>query len=392
MESFVGYDIGLFINDATISPDPTLISFTISDNIYKLFPLLNLSISDDTGLFLEGGIFTQGISLKLNYGISSTSELLDVDFKASRKDVISSSTGIPGLNGNLSIKGLHNSFFNNRESPHLAIKDLTVAEALKKVFSFEKNIKIEDTKGKIEAYAVNDPYQFVQDILLPQATNGKVRPYAFFRNLLNELHFESISLLEANDESEKLAFGSLSEDEDDTNNTIFSFLPFEEGLQETLPSFSVIGRFLKNDLSLGSVEKSVATDANNKIPVITDTRIHNGHYFNRQFNPNVSYDQINNGLFANAMKSSYFISKALCALPFHPNLVAGKTVSLSVSLTGSDQKTELSETYSGKWLIEQSSHTWNGIQKKGQTTLILCRSSVLPRKGSIIIDKGFADK
>jgi len=389
MESFVGYDVGLFVNEAAISPNPTLISFTVSDSIYNAFPLLDLTVLDSTGLFLESDLFTQGISLNIKYGIASLAESLDINFKATRKDLTSLSTGIPGLNGNISIKGLHDSFFSNRESPRLALKNLIISNALKVLFPLEKNLLVEDTKGKIEAYVIGDPYQFIQEILLPQATNGKIRPYVFFRNLLNELHFESITLLEDATESEKLTFGDLL-DEENANNLIFSFLPFEEDLNKTLSNFTVTAGKLKKDLTFELVTKNIATDAKDKIPALVDTQIRNNYYLHRQFNPEVDYDQINSGLIANAMRSSFFLNKALCALPYHPNLVAGKTVNLYISLTGSDQKTEFSETYSGKWLIEQSSHTWNGNQKKGQTTLVLCRSSVIPRKNSIIADKAFS--
>jgi hypothetical protein len=77
------------------------------------------------------------------------------------------------------VKGIHESFFRNRESPHIALKKITVADAVKKLFPSETKMKVEATKGKIEAYAFDDPYQFTKDVLLPQATNGKILPYCF---------------------------------------------------------------------------------------------------------------------------------------------------------------------------------------------------------------------
>jgi hypothetical protein len=364
-------------------------SFTVSDNIYSPFPLLDLNFPDNSGLFLELGNFTQGVLLNIKFGIAGTAEILDAEFRSSRRDAVNPTAGTPGLNGNLQILGIHDSYYRNRESPHLAFKEVTVSEAIKKLFLSESKLKVEGTKGKIESYAFEESYQFAREILLPQATNGKIRPYVFFRNLANELHFESIDLLEKNAPSESLIFGDT--DGDIAYNTLNYFLPYNEGLDKTLAGFHATGKILKNDLTFVESDKSIAADAKDLIPVVVNTRIHNDRYFHRQFNPKVEYDQINNGLYADAMRAGFFVDKALAALPLHPNLVAGRTVEISVSLLNSEGNTELSETFSGQWLIERSSHSWDGVIKKGQTQLVLCRSSMKPRRDSIIIDQAFKD-
>jgi hypothetical protein len=352
--------------------------------------MLHLHFPDNTGLFLEMGNFTQGVPLNIKYGVASASELLDIDFRSSCRDAVSPTAGTPGLNGNLQIRLLHDSYYKNRESPNIAIKDMTAAEAVKKLFPSEKKLKVESTKGKIESYAFDDPYQFTKDILMPQAVNGKIKPYVFFRNLADELHFESIDLLEENASLEKLTFGGDIEG-DNAYNTLNAFLPFNEGLEKTLINFHASGKILKNDLSFEKFDKSVAADAKDKIPVVADTRIHHACYFHRQFNPKVEYAQLNNAFITDTMRAGFFVDKALGTLPLHPNLVAGKTVELAVSILDSERKIELSETFSGQWLIEQSFHSWDGLLKQGQTKLILCRSSMKPRRDSIIMDRAFKD-
>jgi len=389
LEEFHGFNVGLFINKSSRTPAPNLFSFVISDNLYSPFPVLNLHFPDNSGLFLELGNFTQGVPLNIKFGVDTLSKMLDVEFKSSCRDTSEPTAGTPGLNGNLQIKGLHESYFTNRESPHTALKEITVSDAIKKLFPSESKLKVEATKGKIESYAFDDPYQFTRDVLLPQATNGKIRPYVFFRNLLDELHFESISLLEDSSPSEKLLFGDI--DNDDAYNTLNSFLPYNESLDKALINFNATSKIFKNDLTFEVENKSVATDAKNKIPVVVDTRIHNDRYFHRQFNPKVEYDQLNNAFYADTMRAGFFVDKVLCTLPLHPNLVAGKTVEVAVSVLDSEGKSELSETFSDKWLIEQSYHSWDGIIKQGQTQLILCRSSMKPRRDSILMDKAFSD-
>ena len=389
MDDFNGYSIGLFINNSSLTPAPNMFSFVISDNIYSAFPLLKLNFSDTSGLFLDLGNFTQGVPLNIKFGVSSLSEILDVDFRSSCRDATNPTAGTPGLNGDLEVKGLHESYFVRREPPHIALKEITVSDSVKKIFPSETQLKVEATRGRIEAYAHDDPYLFTREILLPQATNGTIRPYVFFRNLENELHFESINYLEESAPAERLTFGTI--DEDNAYNTLNSFLPYNENLDKTLLDFHVTGIIFKDDLTIEKNDKSVATDAKDKIPVVVNTRLENKKYFHRQFNPKVDYDQLNNAFYADAMRPSFFVDKAFGTLPFHPNLVAGKTVEIAVSILDSEGKPELSETFSSKWLIEQSYHLWDGGQKRGQTQLVFCRSSMKPRRDSIIMDRAFED-
>jgi hypothetical protein len=389
MEDFFGYKIGLFINKSHSTPSPNMFSFSVSDNIYSAFPILDLNYSDNSGIFLENGNFTQGVLLNVQFGIASGSDMLDVDFRSSCRDDISPKAGIPGLNGNLTVKGIHESFFKNRESPHIALKEIIVSDAVKKLFPSETKLKIETTKGKIESYVFDEPYQFTRDVLFPQATNGKIRSYCYFRNLSDELHFESIELLENQAPEEKLVFGEV--DGDNAYNTLNSFLPYNEGLDKNLINFHAEGKILKKDLTFEVKDQSVATDAKDMIPVVVNTRIHHDQYFHRQFNPKVEYDQLNSAFWADAMRSGFFVDKAFGGLPLHPNLVAGKVVEVAVSVMDNESGHELSETFSSKWLIEQSFHIWDGIQKRGMTQLFLCRSSMKPRRDSIIMDQAFKD-
>jgi hypothetical protein len=64
------------------------------------------------------------------------------------------------------------------------------------------------------------------------------------------------------------------------------------------------------------------------------------------------------------MRAGFFIDKAVVNIPFHPKLTAGKVVKTEVSLYDASYNAILSETFSNSWLIEQSSHLWDGMKKK----------------------------
>jgi hypothetical protein len=252
-------------------------------------------------------------------------------------------------------------------------------------------VKAEDTKGKIEAYAFDDPYLIVREILLPQATNGKIRPYCFFMDLKGDLHFESIEKLEGEASEAMLELRRIDAQDENMFDIMNSFLPFQESLGDMMEKLHAEGKVLKSDISFVVEDKSVATDAKYKIPVMANTRIHHDRYFHRQFNPKVDYDLINPGLYADAMRAGFFIDKAVVNIPFHPKLTAGKVVKTEVSIYDAAYNAILSETFSNSWLIEQSTHLWDGMKKQAGTSLVLCRSSLKPRADSLLNDNAFQD-
>jgi hypothetical protein len=385
---FAGYDIEVLINDASVSPSPNLYSMSLRDSVYSAFPSLEIGFPDPSGAFLEYGTFWQGTPVKVNFGIASTGDLLKSEFRIVDRDVIKSGETTPGLSGNLKITALHKSFFENRESPKKALKEMTVSDAVKKLFP---SVKAEGAKGKIEAYAFDDPYVIVREILLPQATNGKISPYCFFRDLKGDLHFESVESLEGGSPEAALELRRIEAQDENMFDIMNSFLPFQESLGDMMEKLHAESRALKNDLSFEIEDKSVAADAKYKIPVMADTRIHHGRYFHRQFNPKVEYGFIKNGLYADAMRAGFFIDKAVVNIPFHPKLVAGKAVKTEVSMYDASRNAILSETFSNSWLIEQSVHLWDGARSQAGTTLVLCRSSLKPRSDSLLNDNAFKD-
>jgi hypothetical protein len=385
---FGGYDLEVLINNALVSPSANSYAMSLHDSIYSAFPSLEIAFSDPSGVFLEYGTFWQGTPIKVNFGIASTGEILHSEFRVIDRDTVKSGETIPGLSGNLKIAALHTSFFENRESPKLALKEMTVSDAVKKLFP---SVMVEATKGKIEAYAFDEPYVIVREILLPQATNGKIRPYCFFRTLKGDLHFESIEKLEGESSGATLELRRIEAQDENMFDIMNSFLPFQESLGTMMEKLHVEGKILKNDFSFKGEDKSVATDAKYKIPVMADTRIHHDRYFHRQFNPKVEYEIINPGFYADAMRAGFFIDKALVNIPFHPKLMAGKVVKTEVSVYDASHNAMLSETFSNSWLIEQSTHLWDGMKKQAGTTLVLCRSSLKPRSDAILNDRAFKD-
>lgn len=386
MDDYSGYSVGLLINGASETISPSLFSFVIADSVYSSFPTMRLSVDDGSGLLLELGSFTQGIPLNVKLGVARFNDPLDVNFISSRRDV-TRHTGANGLNGALDIRAIHESFLANRDAPNVALKGMTASDAIRKLFPGESRMNVDGSKGNIEAYAFDDPYAVARDVILPQASDGSGRPFMLWRDLSGALNFMSAASLEARAPAASLRMGAPGDD--DSFDTLLSFLPFNEGLDMALRSFAVDGRSLGADLSVARSAGTVADGARDLVPVLSKSAICGARNFSRRFNPDVDYDSIDGALKADAMRAGYFVDKALCSMPLHAGVVAGSVARIEVSMDGGDGERELSQTFSGNWLVEQSHHIWDGAARRATTELVLCRSSMKPHADSIIVNGAF---
>lgn len=389
MDSYRGFFVGAFPSTSEETFSPSSFSFETSDSIYSVFPTLKFKILDQTGFLMESTCFTQGVPLNIKLG-TSTDNLINVKFRSVRRDITGGLDTISGLNGVIDTEYLYDAYFRNRKSPNVALKQMSASDAVKKLFQDEKNIDIEDTQGNIEVYAVSDPYSFTVSKLIKLATNGSLSPYVFFWDLQNKLHFQSLSYLEEQSPTVDLSTENVSDgDKKDASNIIQSFLPFNENLDRMLPFFTVDGVALNNKLNVDIIKENIGNTIKKTIPVGVKTEITNNCYFGRQFNPKVDYSSLNTAFCADAIKQGLMLDKALCTLPLNTELVAGKTVSIDASLFDDEKKAIKSQLFSGKYLIEQSHHIWNGYDKTAFTQLVLCRSSVNAPSGSSLINEAF---
>ena len=381
------FKVSVSIEESSESLSRKEIGFTIHDSIFSPFPDFELIYPDLSGLALEYGSFTEGIKLKTIMGTSD--HLLETNWCSIGRDAIKEAGSMPKLSGILKVCALHESFFGKRENPKLSFVEKPVSDCVSELFSDEKDLDVESTKGNICTYAFEDPYEVVEDILLPAATNGKVSPYVFFRDLNNALHFCSIDKLLTGSAVASFELKANLSEQDEETTTVTGFLPFNEKGNKVYPFMRTTGKLFNADQEFVAEDKSIAVDASDKIPLLAENKIDHDVYFGRQFNPKVEYDKLNTGLYSSSMK--FILDKALCTVPFTADCVAGKVVELKIDCLDADGNDQLSEFYSGNWLIEQSYHCWNGETSRPFTKLVLCRTSVKPVKDSILESRAFKD-
>lgn len=379
--------IKISIQDGTSYLSGKGMGFTIHDSIHQIFPTLELVYPDVTGIALEFGSFMSGISLSTVIG--KVDSFLENFWISVGRDTIKEAGSSPRLSGVLKVNAIHKSFFSKRDNPKISFIKKSASECVNTLFS-EDSLSVENTNGTFSTYVYSDPYEFVKEVLIPCASNGSISPFVFYRDLSETLNFSSIiSLFEGSPVASFSLKPNLSELEDESN-VITAFLPFNENAFSVYPKMTVSGKFINPSQEIVTENHTIAESATSesKVPLISSgEKVYNPSYYGRQFNPDVSYSDINKGLAANAMK--FVMDKALIEVPFNEKCIAGKVVELKIPVLDLEGNEQPSENFSGNWLIEQSFHTWNGESSRPFSKLVLCRPYVKPLKNSLLESKSF---
>jgi len=384
----MGVDVGieprLYINETPFNISVTSYSFNMADSIYQVFPDMELTIADTTGLAIELGAFTRGIPVKIILGIED--DLLETVFVVNNRDTVNPLMSSV-MGGTLKVHCVHESYMKDRECISAGYKKKKASDIAKELFP---DIEVEDTSAKLAILQSDEPYTYIQEILRDIADSSTNSCFVFFRDLSGVLHFKSVNFL-----LEQSPVGKLSLMQDNGEKTIKNkmnvFLPFDEKLTDTFHAYSAQGTFLDN-LKYKNKNATVVDAISQFLPVIADNVKDNWIWFGRQFNPDMDYGSANNGLLANSMRKGFLTDKAFTIIPFDNKMVCGKVVDVEVFLQDENQAPVISEAYSGKWLIESSTHIWNGAENIASTHLILSRNSLKPVSDSILETKGYKGK
>jgi hypothetical protein len=155
-------------------------------------------------------------------------------------------------------------------------------------------------------------------------------------------------------------------------NMILSFLPFWETYSHINKNLTKnFYTYNKSDFSFNTEEFSITEIQPGTFPVVKDTKLISDYeYYSDKYELPFEYDQMGRKLFS--FRDSLLVQKCLVTVPLNVKLTAGKTVNLSISAETEDKS---SISYSGKYLIERSDHTWNKNTQTGYTQVIVGRKN-----------------
>lgn len=366
------YTIDILINGSLVEMGPSEFSFSVSDNIYSMYPEIDFEIQDPVGLFHEYLTFLPGEEIEITYGRGDSlikNSYISNFFQTEEQ----MSSGY--LNGKLRMNGIH-SFAKNQTIESFAYEG-SPSEIVQELISAEnfKELRIDNSENQRIWYRpLINKRDFIKDILLENvySNDSNDTPFFAFVDSGNVFHFESFFTLMERSPEEDLELNP-GEYEIRGGNRLFTFQPLSEKYSTLRKRLSQkFYERLEDSFQFEEIEEHITEVypgnylLSQESPVFTDYR-----YFSKEKNEKYKNDIRGQELFS--FRSSLLTNKVFVTLPLNANLVSGKTVSLSVASAFGENESSLS--YTGKYLIEQSRHIWKGETQNGYTELVIARKN-----------------
>lgn len=367
-----GYTIDILINESLVEMGPSEFSFSMTDDIFSFFPKLSFQIKDVAGLLMEHLALTPGEKINITFGREE--ELIQSPYISrffENEDIFS-----PGfLNGMVSVSGIHEyASLQTRESFAYEGTPSDITSEIVSEFPFLET-RIDSSENNHTWYR---PFytqkELIESVFLENifSNDANDTPFFAFIDSNNVFHLESFFTLFEQTPVMELEY-TPGEYGQDSFNRIIDFKPLSEDyltLQKTLTN-----RFFRRsnaDFEFFQEDKNI-TDVypgdyllSQEEPLLSDYK-----YFGRTDQSVYENDILGQELFK--MRSGFLTNKVFVLTPLNVQLTAGKTVDVSVATSQGENESSLS--YSGKYLIEKSTHTWNGETQNGFSQLVLSRKN-----------------
>jgi len=382
--NYLGYTIELKINNQVIEILPTEYSFSTKDSIYSIFNKGILNFHDVTGLLQESFLFSGGIPIGIKYGID-TEAINSCNYIITRNSLEKSEKqGI--LGGNVLIR-LSNSWSDEQGKLSTAYSDRisNIVKKLAQKYNFQ-DLDVESTgNNDIWYQTFMSDAEFINNVLLPNAYSKSADNTPFYCYVTNDnvFHLKSAKSMFGN--SLGVYNYTLENQQSINRTTIISLKRWQKGtdLHGNLHHRHIF-KFNKDDGGLEEDEDYITDYLNpmgaqgaSNVPLIYEkTRITDFVDLGfTQESPGQKENLL--GQLCNSMKEGMFLERLFIVLPFNPKLKSGNPIDIRIfSITENSDNEHYSENYSGKWIIEECTHVWDGPNNRALTKLLCGRKYV----------------
>lgn len=370
------------------------ISFSIQDSIHRIFPRLSVSLKDQTGYFQEYLLTNPGNIVDLEFGTLDD----PLNFVRSKFIIDTDQLSALGINpaiftGMLDIEFFHEWY--NYQKEETGYFDGTISSIVSKLileYPFLEK-EIESTNNSTTWYMGGKTRSSViRDVFCKRAysSSSDKTPFFAFINANNKFHFQSYRSLLGNTQSADFDY-LFDRTSSFTNSFKYSIIDIKRWSSSLTQSKQYQHRNFHTIENDGTVEtEELLTDTFLKKPLKDTYNISNSK--EKVVQSDTCYfgqENIDNrkGIKNSLMKSELFRNQFMILVPFNPKATAGKTVFLKLSLPNTENDS-FSQRFTGKYLIESSSHIWDGPSKNAMSKLIVSRKYIqvpesYPLKGSM---------
>ncbi len=376
---FQGYEIGVELNGSSLAGNPGYVQFSISDSIHDLLPTGTFVVPDPTGHLKDNAIMTDGMKLGLTLGIGDDFVSLPMSAESSE---VSNALEAGRLSGTPVIRLTHAACLkltaNGKKYSGTLSDVLSSAAQEVGLTSFD----IEPTIGVGPWWRAGiDQRRFIEDVLRPNmiSHDSSGTPYFVFVDARGKLLGKSFaSLIQGHAVRELLVAPRAVVDAMRQSVPLFDAKPFTEGFESVRRSLLPTMRGLQGaSLSLVSTDEKLidhTAGEGNSVPVVKPSGPTSIINLGRKL-PSSPEDWFWKARINDKFRDSVCHERLLVTGMLDVLLTAGQPIDLKVYLPSlSTGVPTLSNHYNGRWLIERSTHMWNGPSKTGVTQLVIARS------------------
>jgi len=374
-------DKGLFVEIKTNGKELVIpadwLSFSINDSIHSIYNSFDSSILDRSGKISEVLLTTPGNIFSIKFGKEDDMEnIVEGSFVINDDKMASPDEGSKVYGGKVDLFGYHEWFNLQQESSaSFKTKASSVANTLTNSYPWKgKNItSTQETKAWFQG--LRTPARFIQEIVTPKSFSNSLTPFFAFINNKNEFNFLDYSTMFTG--SAKNFYYSPGASENlDPSTLIHGISRWSESLKKAKMtkkkmSYRITdsGELEKLELNSNDFYKKPPSDiylVSNQEGRGPTNHITTVYGRAGESISDMSYNEVNE------MRESFFRERFIILLSFDPSLVAGKTINIYLYLP-TDTNDSYSVRFSGKYLVEASSHIWSGETKSAMTKLVISR-------------------
>lgn len=380
------YVLSIFLDGREVFSNERNFSFSTRESIYSIYNGGILTVKDLSSIIQESLIFNEGTILEIEYGLvgkttNRCSFVVD-------RDTLEKVERVGSLVGDVDY-GLKNSWFTQQQALSASYEnrlDTLINTILNRYPSIGKDI-FSDPSGTQSIFyqPMIDDASFIEKRVLPVAYSNNADGSAFYAFLTsdNVFHFKCGQAMF--DENPKADYVYRVEPFDhksniDLSKIIIDLKKWKENLSVYNPSF--YAKVFRIDRETGEIlEEEDSTylhhrnHSNEQVPIVwKNTNVQS--YVDLNYTQNeLGKSEQQKGYINFLNRKSNIVDRFLCLAPFNPDLHAGDTVNLTISVPIGTDNTP-SNYYSDKYLIEDLEHIWNSAERRGYTKMILGRKFV----------------
>jgi len=373
------YTFNFKLESEIFDPFPQNFTMGIHDSIFSFLPEAYFIYEDQTALLNEYRAFAEGIQMPIEFGFRE-GEVISLPYlinSTQTTEIGSKSQGI--MAGRIQANLIH-SWIKDYLTPESKAFEGKISDVLPEVLEgipFNDTI-ISDTVNKgIWYQSMISKGNFIEMLLHnAQSASKPDAPYLGFVDSRNNFFFSDYDSLYSQSTVADLEYSPLQKDflNENTIKDIEAYsLSFSdyfhslkvEGIHTVMDDFSMAVETKRlPDKTTTGVQSFAWKETERSAFELPQSYYLDGDTF-MQENAYGRHNSVN--------KYSFFTDKLIIHTFLHPEITAGTTVNLTISTQDSSGITD-SLYYSGKWLVEDSMHSWDG--SRGMTKIVVSRNSV----------------